>query len=147
MARKRQKKHLKIKQSRQIRVYLGFLRPKTGTARFRTNGRGFVGCDLDLILECTLFLAPSGPGIPVFGRCPCFFVSYVCRILSPPRGHDLVVNLSCSGSRYDFFFHSLVFPCYSYHFSGYFFVSFFSFFFFFLCLSSSVFSLSMYLGC
>ena len=49
---KNDKKQLKVKQSRQTRVYLGFIRPKTGTMRFGPMA-GLVGCAFDLILECT----------------------------------------------------------------------------------------------
>ena len=48
------KKQLKVKQSRQTRVYLGFNGPKTGTMRFGPMA-GLVGCAFDLILECTCF--------------------------------------------------------------------------------------------
>ena len=65
---KNDKKQLKVKQSRQTRVYLGFIRPKTGTMRFGPMA-GLVGCAFYLILECTYF-GPNGPGISVFGRCP-----------------------------------------------------------------------------
>ena len=34
IGKKTTKKQLKVKQSRQARVYLGFIRPKTGTMRF-----------------------------------------------------------------------------------------------------------------
>ena len=45
---------MKVKQRRQTRVYLGFIRPKTGTMRFGPMA-GLVGCAFDLILECTCF--------------------------------------------------------------------------------------------
>ena len=45
---KNDKKQLKVKQSRQTRVYLGFIRPKTGNMRFRPMA-GLVGCTFDLI--------------------------------------------------------------------------------------------------
>ena len=51
---KNDKKQLKIKQSRQSRVYLGFIKKKTGTMRFGPMA-GLVGCGFDLILECTCF--------------------------------------------------------------------------------------------
>ena len=51
---KNDKKQLKVNQSRQTRVYLGFIRPKTGTTRFGPMA-GLVGCAFDLIAECTCF--------------------------------------------------------------------------------------------
>ena len=51
---KNDKKQLKVNQSRQTRVYLGFIRPKIGTMRFGPTA-GFVGCAFDLIVECTCF--------------------------------------------------------------------------------------------
>ena len=55
MAQNRQKKkQVKVKQSRQTRVYLGFIGPRTGTMRFGPMA-GLVGCALDLVLECTFF--------------------------------------------------------------------------------------------
>ena len=48
------KEQLKVKQSRQTRVYLGFIGPKTGTMRFGPIA-GPVGCAFDLILDCTCF--------------------------------------------------------------------------------------------
>ena len=54
LAKIRKKKQLKVNQSIQARVYLGFVRPKTGTMRFGPMA-GLVGCAFDLILECTCF--------------------------------------------------------------------------------------------
>ena len=59
------KKQLKVKQSRQTRVYLGFIRPKTGTMRFGPMA-GLVGCAFDLLLELPGF----GPNRP---RHTCFW--------------------------------------------------------------------------
>ena len=47
-----------MKRSRQTRVYLGFIRPKTGTMRFGPMA-GLVGCAFDLSLECTWFWPPT----------------------------------------------------------------------------------------
>ena len=51
---KNDKKQLKVKQSRQTRVYLGFSRIKTGTLRFGPMA-GLVGCGFDLILVLHVF--------------------------------------------------------------------------------------------
>ena len=62
---KNDEKQLKAKQSRQTRVYLGFIRPKTGTMRFGPMA-GLVGCAFDLLLELPGF----GPNRP---RHTCFW--------------------------------------------------------------------------
>ena len=54
LAKIRKKKQLKVNQSIQARVYLGFVRPKTGTMRFGPMA-GLVGCVFKLIVECTCF--------------------------------------------------------------------------------------------
>ena len=51
---KNDKAQLKVKQSRQTRVYLGFIRPKTGTMRFGPMA-GLVRCAFHLIVQCTCF--------------------------------------------------------------------------------------------
>ena len=48
------KKQLKVKQSRQTRVFLGFFRPKISTTRFGPM-TGLVGYVFDLIFCCTCF--------------------------------------------------------------------------------------------
>ena len=57
-------KQLKVKQSRQTRVYLVFFRPKTGTTRFGPMA-GRVGCGFDLILELLVFY-PKRPKVYLF---------------------------------------------------------------------------------
>ena len=51
---KNDKKQLKVKQSRQTRVFLGFFRPKISTTRFGPM-TGLVGYVFDLIFCCTCF--------------------------------------------------------------------------------------------
>ena len=51
---KNDEKHLKVKQSRQTCVYLGYIPPKTSTMFFGPMP-GLVGRAFDLILECTCF--------------------------------------------------------------------------------------------
>ena len=51
---KNDKKQLKVKRSRQTRVYLGFIRPKTDTNRFGPMS-GLVGYVFYFILEYTCF--------------------------------------------------------------------------------------------
>ena len=54
IGKKTTKKKLKVKQSRQTRLYPGFIRPKTGTMRFGPM-TGLVGCAFGLIVGCTCF--------------------------------------------------------------------------------------------
>ena len=51
---KNDKKRLKIQESRPTRVYLGFIRLKSGTMRFEPMA-GLVRCSFDLIAERTCF--------------------------------------------------------------------------------------------
>ena len=55
----------KVKQSRQTRVYRGYIRPKTGTMQF---GPRRLRVRLLIHTYKFLLLAPNGPGIPVLGR-------------------------------------------------------------------------------
>ena len=68
---------MKVKQSRQNQVYLGFEEAKTGTTSFGPMA-GHVECVFYLILSMYLFLAANGPGIPVFGRF--LFTKYVVHV-------------------------------------------------------------------
>ena len=70
---KNHKKQLKVKQSRQPRVYLGFIRPKTGTTHFGPMAE-LVGCVFDFIFQNVPVFVPNGRGVPVFGLCPKYFV-------------------------------------------------------------------------
>ena len=54
IGKKIDKNQLKVKQSRQTRVYLGCIQPKSGTMRFGPMA-GLVGCVLYLISEYTCF--------------------------------------------------------------------------------------------
>ena len=51
---KNDKKRLKFKQSRQARVYLGYIRPKSSTMRSGSTA-GLAGYNFDLISERTCF--------------------------------------------------------------------------------------------
>ena len=67
---KNDKKRLMIKQSRQTRVYLGFIRPNSGTKRSGPMA-GLAGCTFHLIPERTYFWPRTDQAyLAVFGRCP-----------------------------------------------------------------------------
>ena len=67
---KNDKKRLKFKQSRQARVYLGYIRPKSSTMRSGSTA-GLAGYNFDLISERTyLFSAPDQVQLQLFLAVP-----------------------------------------------------------------------------